>query len=98
MEVKMGHTAITCRKCGAMTVVENEHLEAMREHICPVCGVHMTDYEIAALKFHYYIMMAGMYAKHWGSVKQYEQFDYNIHLHPHYEVKEPETNGNQEGV
>lgn len=38
------------------------------------------------MKLKYYLMMTAMYDRHWGSVKQYEQFDYNIHLWPHYEV------------
>ena len=92
MEVKMGHTTITCRHCGTVTAVENETLEAMREHRCPVCGVRMTDYELAVLKMHYYALMSGMYSQHWGNVKQYEQFDYHIHLWPHYEGR-VEDNG-----
>ena len=86
MEIKMGHTALTCHKCGTVTAVENEVLEAMRDYTCPGCGVQMTDYEISSMKLKYYLMMTAMYDRHWGSVKQYEQFDYNIHLWPHYEV------------
>lgn len=97
MELKMGHTAIACRKCGTITAVENELLESMREHKCPVCNAKMTDYELASMKLKYYFMMALMYERHWGSVKQYEQFDYNIHLWPHYETKDSGRNGNLEG-
>lgn len=86
MEAKlsMGHTAITCKRCGTMTAVENEALEAMREHRCPSCNARMTDYEFARLKGHYYLLMIQMYQEHWGDVSQYERFNYDIHLWPHY--------------
>lgn len=87
MRLKMGYTSITCRHCGTVTAVQNEALETMREHRCPACNIRMTDYELAVLKMHYYALMSGMYSQHWGSVKQYEQFDYHIHIQPHYEVK-----------
>lgn len=85
MDIKMGHTAIACRRCGTITAVPNEVLEAIREHKCPSCGSRMTDYELAAMKLQYYALLAGLYSQHWGSVKKYEQFDYHIHLWPHYE-------------
>lgn len=88
MGVKLGHTSITCRHCGTMAVVDNADLEAMREHRCPACNFRMTDYELARLKMHYYLMMTQMYWKHWGSLSQYEQFNYDIHLWPHYEHRE----------
>ena len=90
MIVKMGHTTITCRNCRTVTAVENEALEAMREHVCPVCGVRMTDYELAVLKMHYYALMCGLYMEHCGTWETYTQFDYHIHLWPHYETKKSE--------
>ena len=92
MEVKLGYTSITCRHCGTITAVQNEALETMREHRCPICNTRMTDYELAVLKMHYYALMSGMYSQNWGSVKQYEQFDYHIHISPHFEVRENSQN------
>ena len=94
MEVKLGYTSITCRHCGTVTAVQNEALETMREHRCPACDARMTDYELASMKLMYYLLMTAAYDRHWGSVKQYEQFDYHIHISPHFEVRE--NNQNQE--
>lgn len=90
MNVKLGHTAISCRHCGTMTAVENEALETLREFVCPSCGVRMTDYELAVLKMHYYALMCGLYMKHWGTWEAYTQFDYHINIRPHYETKQSE--------
>lgn len=87
MEVKLGHTAITCKRCGTMTAVENEALEAMRGHCCPSCNTRMTDYELSVLKMHYYLLMTQVYKEHFGDVSQYERFNYDIHLWPHFEMK-----------
>lgn len=46
VEIKMGHTALTCHKCGTVTAVENEVLEAMRDYTCPVCGVQITRFQV----------------------------------------------------
>ncbi len=86
-KISLGHTTITCRHCGTMTAVENEALEAMREYKCPTCAIRMSDYGLATLKMHYYYLMYDMYQKHWGSVNQYQQFGYDIHLWPHFETK-----------
>lgn len=91
MKVKLGQTTITCKHCGAVAAVDNEVLEAMRAHRCPGCNRGMSDYELARLKMHYYLMMTSMYAKHWGGIKRYERFDYDIDLCPHY-VEEGEKN------
>lgn len=85
MEVQMGNASLKCKKCGSVTTVENKTLESMCEFVCPSCGVRMYDYEFARLKMHYYVMLCGMYRKYWGSVKKFEQFDYQINLWPHYE-------------
>ena len=85
MEVKLGHTSITCRHCGTVTAVQNEALETMREHRCPVCDARMTDYELASMKLMYYMLMTAAYDLRWGSVKQYEQFDYDIRIRPRLE-------------
>ena len=96
MDVKMGSTTVTCKRCGAANVVENEVLETIREYVCPSCGARMTDYELARLKMHYYILLYGMYRDHWGNVKHYEKFDYSIDLWPHFELQTPQTDGTGE--
>ena len=94
-KLSLGHTAITCKHCKAITAVANEALEAMREHKCPACGMRMTDYELARLKLHYYLLWVQMFKERWGDLT--ELFDYDIHIWPHYEPKETEENGNREG-
>lgn len=97
MEVKMGYTAITCKACSAISAVDNRDLEKMVEFHCPSCNTRMTDYEFAHMKMHYYLLMAQMYHAHWGSVRQYERFNYDIRIQPHLEVQEMKENDNPEG-
>lgn len=91
MRLKMGHTTIICRQCRTVTAVQNEALETMREHRCPACDARMTDYELASMKLMYYLLLTATYDRRWGSVKQYEQFDYHIQIQPNYEVEMEEN-------
>lgn len=93
----MGHTEITCRRCGHMTTVENEELEAMREFRCPVCERSMTDHEIARIKGHYYMLLWQSFEQAFGKIMEF--FDYNISLNPHYEERtetEKELSSNEQ--
>lgn len=86
LEASMGHTAITCRRCGTMSAVENESLEAMREFRCPVCNMRMTDHEFIRLKFHYYVILLDLCNQAFGS-KVLEFFDYHIVVNPKRELQ-----------
>lgn len=96
MSVKYGHTAITCKLCKTVTVVDNFSLEQLTEHKCPVCNIRMTDREIGRLKMHLYLLWAKIYDEHCGPMV--ELFDYEINLMPHRteDVKKLEENGNRE--
>lgn len=96
MKVVYGHTAITCRRCGTMTVIDNKALE-VTEHKCPKCGQPMTDREMARMKMHLYLLWTQMYNDNCGPL--FEAFDYDIDLHPRYaeDLKETKENGNREG-
>lgn len=96
MKVDMGSTTVKCKFCGDVTVIKNNDLEVMTGFKRHSCEHSMTDYEFARLKMHYYFMLFEMYKDHYGPLV--ERFEYNIHLWPHYEVKESETNGNHKGV
>ena len=54
----------------------------------------LKEKNLQKLKMHFYLMLTQMYQKHFAFV---EQFNYDIHLWPHYEMKESEESGNLEG-
>ena len=83
MRIEYGHTTITCRKCRAVTAVDNKTLETLTDHKCPNCGMRMTDREMARLKMHLYLLWTQIYNDHCGALV--ELFDYDIDLHPHTE-------------
>lgn len=82
----LGHTAITCRRCGTVTAVENEALEAMREFRCPACENRMTDHEFNRMKAHYYTLLLDLCNQCFGTVTEF--FDYDILVNPHYEQRD----------
>ena len=80
MEVKLGYTSIICRQCKDVSIVENSTLGAITEHVCPCCGLKMTDREIGKLKMHYYLLCEQIY-KEIGA-PMVELFDYDIRINP----------------
>ena len=80
MKAEYGHTTITCKMCGAVTVIDNSSLEELTEHRCPVCNIRMTDREVARLKMHLYLLWLKLYEEHCGAMV--ELFDYEIKLLP----------------
>lgn len=97
MKIQYGHTTLRCKRCGAVTAIDNRTLEAITAHSCPGCGFSMTDYELCNLKLHLYALWASIYRAHCGPLVF--DFDYNINLHPHFEAdeQEMEENGSLEG-
>lgn len=80
MSFKYGHTAIACKMCKTVTAIDNQTLEKLTEHICPVCNKRMTDRELGRMKMHLYLLWEQIYKEHCGPMV--ELFDYEISLTP----------------
>lgn len=97
-KLSMGKTTFCCRNCQAATVVENEDLEKMTEFRCGSCGVPMSTARFAKLKFEYYARLYCKLIEPPFCGEGVEMFNVLTEFNPHYEMKQSETNENQEGV
>lgn len=97
-KLSMGKTTFCCRNCQAATVVENEDLEKMTEFRCGSCGVPMSTARFAKLKMEYYARLYCKLIEPPFCGEGVEMFNVLTEFNPHYEMKQSETNENQEGV
>ena len=88
MEFTVGNISVRCKQCQTVTVVENDALHKMKEFRCPGCGARMPDYERAGILMHFNYLV---FRKIHGVLGNPEkQFEYDIDIFPHYEVKQSE--------
>lgn len=84
MEKEYGSVTILCRKCRAVSVIDDAgSIEHMKGHTCPSCGSAMSGRELALLKGMYYLKLSrGIQNNPFGML--HRGFDCKINLGIHY--------------